>query len=173
MSYRSIHTQFPIDGVRDFKLAANTEEILRKISWEELKEKKVQLYGNTHWNDLEIVAFFLKNKLMAPAAAKEIGYKSPSTSGADCITRRLMRVNSKNILTFIFLLMKVGKIPKDFHDLLNPKRYGKKGRHSHRKVRVHYSKLIITAGIMKNGSRQGVAKAFKIPMEFVNYWLDK
>lgn len=173
MSYKSIHTQFPIDGVRNFKLTTITEEMLRKISWEELKEKKVQLYGNTHWNDLEIVAFFLKNKLMAPAAAKEIGYKFPSTGGADCMAKRLMRVNSKNILTFIFLLMKVGKIPKDFYNLLNPKRYGKRGIQSHREVRVHYSKLIITAGIIKNGSRQGAARAFKIPIEFVNYWLNK
>jgi len=167
MSFDSIHTQYPIDGLRLTQQITITPQFLRELGWDGLMVWNTQLMGNSKFEDATVIAAFLKCNLNVTATVKMIGYK-PHNAIITWVATRVLRHNSKSILDFLRNLMLAGLIPKD---------HCSKMLHRDRKATSPATNMIaidiIESAIRKWGSKEKAGAKLRIDMSIIEYWLKK
>jgi hypothetical protein len=166
MSFESIHTQYLLDGARLTEMASITPELLREKGWDGLMVWNPYLMGSSKFDDLAIVAAFLKCNLDLTAAAKMVGYKY-HTSTVNWISIRIRRHSSKNIMELARMLMEADLLPKDCSRMLHTKRHQVSSAASMIAIEM------IEGAITKWGSKEKACQKLHITHTTMVFWLKK
>ncbi len=169
MSYESCHMEEEnrVEICR-FRGRSLTIEELTKITLEDIFGWNKQHYGNTKFEDLAIIIAWFKQKFNLQAAAIMVGYNIQY--GVAGINDRLMKINSKDLLSTTRICIKVGLITKS--DLANSLTAPLRGRRSTvSKASKVWAKKICKSAITKAGTTEKAAKALGIGVAYIDYWL--
>jgi len=176
MSYHSIHMQHPITGgYRISQLERCTVAMLSRKTWQELRTPDPYLNGNTKWQEMPIVAFFIKNGFMLAKTNNDIGYASfYNCTTSNALRKRLDKVNTQSLLSFTNKLMISGLLKRSWAWLLDPDRRAKKitGKRGGGPIGIHrilFSKAIVRQAILRYGLNK-VSMKLRVDMKVITFW---
>ena len=171
MSYYSQHMQFPIAGIRTTVQIVSYQAlvaVLLGVEWTTFKLKFVfpHEYGNTKFNDLTIIAYYLKNHFCLRKASIDIGYSQGATTSVKALRCRLKRINAE-LLNY-----------KDIIDILTRHTktvsYAQGDKTSHLGgIYKFYAKWYVTSAMVEyDCKKRPTAKRLGISLKTLNYWLN-
>jgi hypothetical protein len=167
MSFGNIHMQHPVKGARFTIMVDLTPEILAEKGWDGLMVWNPHLMGNSKFDDLTLLAAFLKCNLRLKATAKMVGYKKEGGSIWKWINTRILRHSSRDVLELLRMLMQAGLLQTNCSKML-AKKSGPPASAA-KMIAV----AIIEGTIKKWGSKEVACKKLHIDLTLMEYWLSK
>ena len=174
MSFKSRHIQenlFPQMFV--FQVQFNNVKDLtayfKKVGWTGLIREEIALTGHTRFNELPIIAAFLKHNLEIKAASLYIGYK-PDKNGhpGAAFNKRLSKSSHCYTYQLLKCLISADMMPKDctpiFVTSLNV--YGKNVRKG--KIAFKFRHIIAQGALMEFKGKKEAAASLGITLRILN-----
>jgi hypothetical protein len=161
--------EHPIPGARLLVVKELTAKELSAMSWKDICCQNFQLTGNTKFDDFPCIAAFFKCNMVLRYAAAMVGYAFPEEGGSNNLADRILRHNSEDLLAFAHLLIKAGKLPKDF---CTTALEGGPARGRISEAKKHVVKGIIKSAIKKTGGKKKAAIKLKVDLKTINKWLN-
>lgn len=188
MSYMSQHMNFPIAGIRvsvEIKTYEELMKVLKGVTWGTFKDTFIspQEYGHTKFNDLVIIAYYLKNHFNLRVTSTDIGYnvKDFRNGTASTLSRRLRRINTTSLYYIGEAMIKSNLLSnKDIQVILNLPfiKYSRSKdkidtRPCHGNFYKFFAKWYVTGALEKyDNKRRATAKELGVKLNIVSYWAD-
>ena len=168
MSFKSRHMKHPVEGVRLLKNAGNNIVYLKSLTGKEVMTESFQHYGNTRFDDYQIMLAFMKCAGHISNSVSMVGY-SGCAGSLQTFRSRMLRINTKDFLETVRIMMRVGHLTKaELQHFLKRDGYFKGPAP---RIYINIGLAIILSSIKKYKGKKRAAIALGISLPVINKWL--